>query len=100
MTKEEAISEIEDELADVERRAQGFDDHKGQLDLRAKAESIYAVARAVSDPTEYPRDRSGTAREAPSTLEGGHEPRDSVRRSDSNDTREGLSPRSRTSTNP
>ena len=49
MTKEEAIAEIEDSLADVQLRSQGFDDWKGELDLRSMAESIYATAREVCD---------------------------------------------------
>ena len=49
MFREEAIAEIEDELAEIQMRAQGIGDWKGEIDLRAVAERIYETARSADN---------------------------------------------------
>ena len=49
MTKQEAIAEIENELAEVQTRSQGFADWKGELNLCTMAENIYTIVHKVSE---------------------------------------------------
>ncbi len=51
-SKTEALEEIEEQLADVQMRSQGFADWKGEPDLQAIAEDIYAIARQAEEPAK------------------------------------------------